>query len=92
MLEQYPSPDGQFILHLSCNEVRMSHWICSPSLVEVATGRVLYEPGSTFDASAIKWSPDSRELTFHLREYPGSHPGVNIRLCLADSTATVSEF
>ncbi len=92
MLEEYPSPDGQYILHLSCNEVRMSHWICSPSLVEVATGRVLYKPGSTFDASTIKWSPDSCELTLHLREYPGSRPGVNVRLRLDGGTATVSEF
>lgn len=92
MLEQYPSPDGQFVLNLSCNEVRMSHWICSPKLVEAATGRVLYEAGGTFDASQIKWSPDSRELTFHLREYPGTRPGVNLRLRLDDGTATASEF
>ena len=92
MLEQHPSPDGQYILQLSCNEVRMSHWVCSPTLVEAASGRVLYQAGSTFDASEIKWSPDSRELTFHLREYPGSRPGVNVRLRVDGGTATASEF
>ena len=87
MLEEYPSPNGLYILYLGCTEMRMSHWVCSPTLKEVATGNVLYEGGSMEDAGSIKWSDDSRELRFHLRTYPGTKPGEDICLRIEDGKA-----
>jgi hypothetical protein len=87
MQEEYPSPNGLYILYLGCNEMRMSHWVCSPLLKEVATGNTLYEGGSMEDAGSIKWSEDSREVRFHLRTYPGTKPGEDICLRIEDGKA-----
>lgn len=84
MGEEYPSPDGKYILYLSCNEMRMSHWVCSPTLVDAATRRKLYDAPGDHDAGDIKWSDDSREVRFFVRVYPGSTPGKNARLTIAD--------
>lgn len=75
MGEEYPSPDGKYILYLSCNEVRMSHWICCPSLIEAESKQTLYEAAYNHDAGEIKWSDDSKEVRFFMRVYPGSTPG-----------------
>lgn len=90
MGEEYPSPDGKYILYLSCNEMRMSHWVCTPQLVEVESGRKLYEGDWDTDAGQIKWSDDSSELRFFLRVYPGSTPGKNVRIQLKDGVATLT--
>lgn len=84
MGEEYPSPDGKYILYLSCNEMRMSHWVCTPKLVEVESGRTLYEGSWDSDAGDIKWSDDSLSLRFYLRVYPGSAPGNYVLLKLTD--------
>lgn len=84
MGEEYPSPDGKYILYLSCNEVRMSHWICCPSLIEAESKRTLYEAPHDHDAGQIKWSDDSREVRFFLRVYPGATPGSFVRLQITD--------
>ncbi|MEI6408540.1 MAG: hypothetical protein WCR52_04115 [Bacteroidota bacterium] len=87
MGEEYPSPDGKYILRLGCNEMRMSHWVCSPDLFEVETATILYEAPSDHDASGIKWSDDSREVRFFMRVYPGSTPGKNAVLKISNGKA-----
>lgn len=71
MNEEYPSPDQRFVLLLGCNEMRMSHWVCSPMLQDKQTQDILFEAGSLWDAGDIKWSEDSRTLSFYMRKYPG---------------------
>ena len=91
MGEEYPSPDGKYILYLSCNEVRMSHWICQPELVEAESKLTLYKAEWGLDASEIKWSEDNREVRFFLRKYPGTKPGKYVRLLIADGKATLAD-
>lgn len=71
MGEEYPSPDNRYALILGCNEVRMSHWICSPELIDRTNDRRLFSAGSMWDAGNIRWSDDSRTLSFYMRKYPG---------------------
>jgi hypothetical protein len=83
MNEEYPSPDNLFLLMLGCNEMRMSHWVCSPLLQERSSGRILFRAGPLWDASSIQWSDDSKTLRFSMRKYPGApehHYAVVIRM------------
>lgn len=89
MGEEYPSPNGKYILYLSCNEMRMSHWVCSPSLVEAETKRNLFDAPGDWDAGAIKWSDDSTEVRFYLRIYPNGSSGKNVCLRIGDDKAEV---
>ena len=89
MGEEFLSPDGKYVLYLSCNEMRMSLWVCSPTLVEVATKRVLFNADGDWDASSIKWSEDSTEVRFDLRIYPNGSDIKNVCLQIANGEAKV---
>lgn len=91
MQEEYPSPDGLFVVALGCNEYRMSHWVCSPRVREIATQRVVFDAGSLWDAWDIRWTPDSTEVSFNLRKYPGSDRSLECRATvrLADGQVTL---
>lgn len=60
------------MLSLGCNEYRMSLWVCSPRLQDLEKQTTLFDAGSLWDAGSIKWSADSRTLSFSIRKYPGS--------------------
>ncbi|MCA0235557.1 MAG: hypothetical protein LCH81_04165 [Bacteroidetes bacterium] len=89
MGEEFPSPNGKYILYLSCNEMRMSLWVCSPTLVEADTKRVLYDAPGDHDAGDIKWSDDSTEVRFYQRIYPNGSEGKYACLRIAHGEATL---
>jgi hypothetical protein len=89
MGEEFLSPDGKYVLYLSCNEMRMSLWVCTPTLVEVGTKRTLYDAPGDHDASSVKWSEDSTEVRFYQRIYPNGSSGRSACLRIQDGEATL---
>ncbi len=89
MGDEFLSPDGKYVLYLSCNEMRMSLWVCSPELVEVETKRSLFKADGDWDASLIKWSDDSTEVRFVLRVYPNGSDIKYVCLQIANGEAKV---
>src|SRR5690242_11701711 len=61
------SPDGRFDLVTVASEMKMSHWVENPSLVEVASNRELFALEFNWSADSVTWSPDSRMVTLSLR-------------------------
>ena len=90
MGEDHFSPDGRFVVQLSCNEMRMSHWVCTPSIKAVAETKDLMDLYPTlWHADTVDWSPDSRTLDMDLRLYPGSGPAAHLTLHLDENQAIV---
>ena len=85
----YPSPNGKYIFSVYPNEMRMSHTVEVPVLKLAETGRTLFTTNSLWDASNIKWTADSYEVSFFLRLYPGSQPGIKITLRPESNSATL---
>jgi hypothetical protein len=82
MPDDLTSPDGTILVELQANEVKMSHWINSPRVVDVATGDILFSLwGSEYwrwDARAKFEQPSS--VTLQMRAYPGDQPGFELRI------------
>ncbi|KAF1066042.1 MAG: hypothetical protein GAK45_02037 [Pseudomonas citronellolis] len=75
--------DGRLELRLSPHEMRMSHWVHAPTLVEVASGRVLFDlADSTWDLLRLEEHPDALHLW--LRQYPGDRGEVLLQVRRAD--------
>lgn len=49
--ERIPSPDGMYTVLLVSTEMRMSHWLAQPRIIETATGRTLLATPVTPPAS-----------------------------------------
>jgi hypothetical protein len=76
-IQQIDSPDQQYYLLLTNNEMRMSHWVTSAVLWERATQRLLLQIGDgLWSSEQIAWSADSHVVTVGLRRYPGDAPGL----------------
>ncbi len=86
----YPSPDGAWAVVTAANEIRMSHWIETGSLHDVAADRMVADLGGhLWSVDSVAWSADSRTVTIALRRYPGDAPGLSLRLDPAARTAEV---
>jgi hypothetical protein len=81
------SPDGRFDLITAATEMKMSHWIEIPTLVEVKSGRIFFALGLQWSADVVTWSDDSRVVTIQLRKYPGDVPGVTLAADLLSGDA-----
>lgn len=85
------SPDGTVRVEYQVNEVRMSHWIYNPRVIDVETGDVLFDLwGSDYwlwDAMARFDAP--RTATLELRSYPGTDPGFRVRIDASTRTFTI---
>ncbi len=82
------SPDGKYKVVFSSFEMRMSHWVDNPILIEVATNEELYSLGGMFSADSVKWSEDSRYVTMSIREYPGRKKGFTVVFDVQTQTHT----
>jgi hypothetical protein len=78
-MKRYPSPDRDFVAVIASNEVRMSHWIDTISVLAVADGRVVLNLPHPWSSDDIAWGDDNR-LRFSARCYPGGAPPVQIDL------------
>lgn len=89
MPEPVYSPDGRYKVMFSSMEMRMSHWIDSPVLIEVATNETLFTLGNPMlSADTVTWSPDSRFVTMQIREYPGRKKGFTLVYDVVTQTHT----
>lgn len=88
---RHPSPAGTYVFSVYSTEVRMSHWIDTPTLLRAATGEVIFEFSSSWSLDAARWQ-DETTVELRLRKYPGDHrpPVLEAVLDLAAGTATVS--
>jgi hypothetical protein len=85
----FPSPDGRFCLQCLPVEMRMSHWLALPRLVESATQTVLLDLTATlWSAQRFQWV-DGSHLLLELRCYPGDVPLVVATIDLLKRAASV---
>jgi hypothetical protein len=66
----FPSPDRRYRLDIFPQEMRMSHTVDCPYLIDNQTNDCLLELGGLWDASNVKWSRNSLALSMNLRHYP----------------------
>jgi hypothetical protein len=89
--ESYTSPTGKFTFRVVAWEARMSHWIESFTLVDAATGRIVWhmdDPNWSLDQA--KWISDS-VVEVSIRKYPGDHtpPSFEVTIDCDARTAAV---
>jgi hypothetical protein len=78
-IQRLYSPNKRFFVLLSCDEIRMSHWITSAALWEATPERVLLLLGNAWwSAEQLVWRDDSTCVTAELRRYPGDVPAILI--------------
>ncbi|HEY6036291.1 MAG TPA: hypothetical protein VIV58_18570 [Kofleriaceae bacterium] len=73
-IKRYPSPTGAHAIVTVDNEVKMSHWISEPTLVD-ANDHALLEFGSSWSAERIAWL-DAGRVEIAMRHYPGDRDAV----------------
>jgi hypothetical protein len=89
-IERIPSPDGAYTVILVSVEMRMSHWLAQPLIVETASNRTILDLTPTlWSADAVQWSDDSAHVTLQMRRYPGDAPGATV---IVDLSAQVAEI
>jgi hypothetical protein len=76
-MKRYPSPDGRFVAVTASNEVRMSHWIDTISVLAVADNRVVLDLPHPWSADDLRWDEENH-VHFHARCYPGDAPAVAV--------------
>ncbi|CAN7459583.1 hypothetical protein LJR066_002912 [Acidovorax sp. LjRoot66] len=75
---QSTSADGRFALQVDPWEARNSHWVLTPQVRDLNSGRVLFKPvASSWSADGSTWT--GSQVRIALRKYPGDQP----RPCLA---------
>lgn len=79
---RHTSPDGRFAVVTSATEIKMSHWVETPTLYDLQQNRELLALDSRWSADVITWSPDSRTVTLQLRKYPADIPGLTLTVDL----------
>ena len=73
-VKRYPSPTGAHAVVTVDNEVKMSHWISQPTLVD-ATDNTLLDFGSSWSADRVTWL-DAARVEIAMRHYPGDRDAV----------------
>jgi hypothetical protein len=85
------SPIGGYAIHFVSSEMRMSHWIDSPVVIETASGLIFFsQADSLWSASGVKWREDSQRVVFDLLRYPGDAPSLRMEIKLPRQSARVS--
>ena len=95
MIEDEPvqSPNGRWTIVLSSWEARMSLWIDSPSLVEVASNTAVFAfKDSNWSLDTAVWISDD-VVEWRLRKYPGNHLPVDfeVQIDCARASARIDE-
>jgi hypothetical protein len=83
------APDGSLLVELEAVEWGNSHWVRSPRVIEIATGRVLVDLWGT-DCDAVVSFPRSRTVHLSLRRYHFGG-GAEVEIDLADERYYLSE-
>ena len=88
-IKNFPSPNGRFLLELHAIEMRMSHTVDSPYLLDTQTNEGLFSAGSLWDAFDVQWSEDSQKLTMTVRHYSNGTRHLFLSLDLENETAVL---
>lgn len=66
---------GEIEISVEPHEMRMSHWVYAPKVIDVSARRVLFDlTGKLWDLTAVTETEDS--LLLRLRKYPGDRTEV----------------
>ena len=87
-IKRYPSPTGAHAVVTIDNEVKMSHWISEPTLVD-ANDHALLEFTSSWSADRITWV-DADRVEIAMRHYPGDRDAV-ITIDVHAGTVTLAD-
>jgi hypothetical protein len=89
--ERIPSPDGAYTIFLVPIEMKMSHWLAQPLIIETEMSRTLFDLTDTsWSADAVRWSDDSARVALDMRRYPGDAPGLTATIDLYTRTAAIA--
>lgn len=99
LFEAKVSPDGNYVVVIAPNEMRMSHWINSAAIWEIASSKVVVVlGGELWSTDYVAWKPD-HALEVGMRRYPGDVPrltaavdldGERVQITSSAENATVS--
>jgi hypothetical protein len=75
---------------LVAEEMRMSHWLDLPILIETeGEKRLLDLSDSLWSADRVTWSDDSGRVSLEMRRYPGDAPSVSVEIDVHARTSRV---
>ena len=86
----FPSPDGNYVIEICPIPMRMSHEVDSPALYETATRTLIFDPGSLWDGSGVKWSENSKQVSMNMRHYSNGIQGFELEIDLENNSATLT--
>lgn len=87
-IKRYPSPTGAHAIVTVDNEMKMSHWVSAPTLVD-ANDEAVLEFGSSWSADQITWL-DAGHVKIAMRHYPGDRDAV-ITIDIAAREVTLAD-
>ncbi|WDH37928.1 hypothetical protein [Pseudomonas chlororaphis] len=80
-----PKRYGHLTISVEPHEMRMSHWVYAPRVVDARDGRVVLDlSGGPWDL--VSCSPSTAAVELLLRKYPGEHEAVCLSIRLADNS------
>jgi hypothetical protein len=83
------SPGGRNIIRVHSQEMRMSHWVDTPELIDTVANRTLFAPkDSNWSMDSAVWR-DASVVDMVLRMYPGAHSPIKATFDCARHTATI---
>lgn len=73
------SPDGRYTVDVNSIEMRMSHWVDRPLILDEFTHQMVLDLGDClWSVDHARWDEDSTRVSLSLRRYPGTIPGVAV--------------
>ena len=78
------SPCGNYRIDIQSSEMRMSHWVDTPKLVEIATKEIFLDLQETcWHLAQLEWI-ENECLSLHLMHYPNGNSVLELSLDLAN--------
>ncbi len=84
------SPDGRYTVDVNSVEMRMSHWVDRPLLLDEFTHRMVVDFGDClWSVDDARWDEASTRVRMRLRRYPGNIPGVEVEIDIPGQAAVI---
>lgn len=84
------SPDGRYTVDVNPIEMRMSHWVDRPFIIDEHTHTLILDLAEgLWSVDRACWSEDSASVSLDLRRYPGTIPGVQVDVHIPTRTVTL---
>jgi hypothetical protein len=83
------SPTGRYLVNILHEEMRMSHWIEIPALLDTSTGQILFSPrDNIWSLASAVWKSES-VVTMQLMKYPDGRVKIEATFDCASFTASI---